>query len=70
MTNTVLHISLNKIYHYKSIHFDWHNYLGPTFLRIKDGEMKNQQFRPCREYGLLSQWLRLSESEREVYRVY
>lgn len=62
-------ITFARVYRFKSICFEWHNYLGPTFLRIKDFEMKPEQFRPFREYGLLNQWLKLSDEEREGYRV-
>lgn len=65
----VNHMSWAKTYKYKSICFDWHDYLGPTFLRAKDLEPKAEQFRPFREYGLLSQWLKLNSEDRELYRL-
>ena len=65
----VTHMSWAKTYKYKSICFDWHDYLGPTFLRVKDLESKPDQFRPRRDYGLLSQWLNLSKEDRELYRI-
>lgn len=71
MTNKfqVIHMSFAKVYKYKSICFDWHEYLGPTFLRMKDYEAKSEQHRPFREYGLLQQWLTMNDGEREEYRV-
>jgi len=68
-TMEVIHVSWAKVYKYKSICFDWHDYCGPTFLRVKDLESKNQQHRPMRDYGLLSQWLDLNDAEREKYRL-
>lgn len=71
MTNKlqVIHMSFAKVYKYKSICFDWHEYLGPTFLRMKDYEAKSEQYRPFREYGLLNQWMKLNDEGREEYRV-
>lgn len=62
-------LSFGRVYIYKSICFEFHNYLGPTFCRMKDKEMKANQLRPLREYGLLNQWLKMSVQEREIYRV-
>lgn len=43
--------------------------MGPTFLRFKDFESKVEQHRPMRDYGILRQWLNLSDAEKEKYRV-
>ncbi|GMQ53466.1 hypothetical protein [Halopseudomonas aestusnigri] len=69
MSGQLIHISIAKCYQFKGITFEWHDYLGPTFLRRKDLEMKPQLQRPMREYGLLGQWLRLSPKDRETYRL-
>lgn len=62
-------LTMAKIYNFKSIMFEYHNYCGPLFLRRKDWEPKNQQIRPMRDYGVLAKWEKLSKDEREQYRV-
>ena len=69
MSVQLIHMSFSKVYQFKSITFEWHDYCGPTFLRRKDSEMKPQLQRPMREYGMLRQWLRLSKTEREQFRI-
>jgi len=65
-----LHVSFSKVYEFKSILFEWHSYCGPLFLRFKDCEPKKEQQRPLRDYGVLNQWCRLSDDQKEQYRVY
>ena len=62
-------ISTAKLYKYKHVCFEWHNYLGPTFCRIKDFEPKNEQYRTARDYAQFAKWYNLGEIEREKYRV-
>lgn len=69
MSCQLIHVSMAKVYRFKGITFEWHDYLGPTFLRRKDLELKPALIRPMREYGLLGQWLRLSPVDRESYRL-
>ena len=70
-TMEVIHVSWAKIYRYKSITFEWHFWCGPMFLRRKDLEPKSLPHHvPNRYWGELSQWQRLSEAERENYRIF
>ena len=65
-----MHLSICRGYQYKHIHFEWHSYCGPTFLRIKDSEPKSQQLRPMRDYAALAKWESLNKEEREEFGVY
>lgn len=64
-----MHISFTRVYQYKHITFEFHQWLGPLFLRRKDHEAKNNQYRPMRDYALLYKWIRMSEEEQERYRI-
>ncbi|WP_146071873.1 hypothetical protein [Marinobacterium lutimaris] len=64
----IIHMSFAKIYGFKSITFEWHDYLGPTFLRRKDYELRPVRSIPLRQWGELGQWMRLSDVQREEYR--
>lgn len=66
----IIHMSFAKIYKYKSLIIDWHEYCGPTFLRHKDHEVKDMSKIRCRQWGEFSQWYRLSEDEKEAFRIY
>lgn len=66
---STIHVKLAHIYRYKRITFEWHDYLGATFLRRKDLEPKYQIVGSAREYGQLRQWLKLSAQDREAYRI-
>jgi len=63
----IIHISWAKIYKYKSLIIDWHEYCGPAFLRRKDYKPKDMSRISLRQWGEFNQWLRLSEVEREKY---
>lgn len=66
----LIHIRTARLYRYKSICFEWHDYLGPTFCKIKKPWIiKNNQCRSNREYGLLGQFLRLTKEERGVFSI-
>jgi hypothetical protein len=65
-----MHLSRNGGYQYKHIYFEWHVYCGPCFLRRKDSEPKNKQFRPMRDYAAINKWCELSPADKEAYRIY
>ncbi|MCY9870482.1 hypothetical protein [Vibrio barjaei] len=65
---SIIHVSWAKIYKYKSLIIDWHDYLGPTFLRHKDLEPKDMGAIPLRLWGEFAQWNALSDEEKEKYR--
>lgn len=65
----IIHISYAKIYKFERIVFEWSDYLGPVFLRLKDLQPKNNQWRTNREYASLDRFLRLSESDKEEFRL-
>lgn len=70
MSAPQIKLSQARIYQFKSITFEWHNYLGPTFIRRKDWEPKNQERITNRDYALLSKWEDLNKDEREHYRIF
>lgn len=65
----LIHISFAKIYRFEHIAFEWSDYLGPVFLRIKDLKPKNNQWRTNRDYAALERFLRLSEGDKEGFRL-
>jgi len=65
----IIKVTTMKVYKFKHLVFDFHDYLGPGFLRHKDFEPKSQQFRPMRDYGVLNQWEKLSKEDREKFRI-
>ena len=66
--NTVIHISLANIFLYKGVTIDWHSYCGPVILnRHTDRERPSVSLRVC---GLVGQFIRLSDEEREQYRIF
>lgn len=67
--NELIRMRYAKIYRFEHIAFGWSDYLGPVFLRLKDLEPKNNQWRNNRDYAALGRFLRLSESDREGFRL-
>lgn len=67
---TITHIAWSKVYQFKSITFDWHAFLGPTFLRRKDHEHRDMDKIPLRLWGEFTQWYRLTDEQREQYRIF
>lgn len=65
----LIHISFAKIYQFKSITFEFHEYCGPTFLRRKDLEMRSDRSIQQRQWSEFGQWIRLSADQREEYRL-
>lgn len=65
----VVHMSFAKIYKYKSLIIDWHEWCGPTFLRHKDHEPRDMAKIPLRQWGEFNQWLNLNDKEKELYRI-
>ncbi len=66
----IIHMSFAKIYKYKSLIIDWHDYLGPTFLRHKDHEPKNMARISLRQWGEFLQWHSMSKENQEKYRIF
>ena len=64
----IIHVAFAKIYQYKSVTFEWHDYMGPTMLRRKDYEPRSMRSISLRQWGEFGQWHGLSETEREGYR--
>lgn len=58
-----------KIYQYKSITFDWHDYLGPIMLNRKTFNERPWRSVSRRQWALLGQWQSLSKHEQENYRL-
>ena len=48
----IIHMSFAKIYHFKHLVFDCHEYLGPQFLRHKDHEAKDMRRASGRDWGV------------------
>ena len=65
----IIHMSFAKIYKYKSLIIDWHEWCGPTFLRRKDHEPKGMGRVGLRQWGEFSQWYNLSDNDKEKYRI-
>ena len=66
----IIHMSFAKIYKYKSLVIDWNEYLGPIFLRHKDHRAKDMSRIGRRQWGEFVQWWRMSDDEREAFRIY
>ncbi len=66
----IIHMSFAKIYKYKSLIIDWHEWCGPTFLRHKDHEPKDMAKVGGRQWGEFSQWYRLSDKDKEACRIF
>ena len=65
----VTHISWVKVYCYKGVTFEWHDYHGPNPLRRKDeGLLKNSSM-SGRKWALISKFSTLSDSDKEKYKV-
>lgn len=56
-------------YKYKSIVFDYEEYLGPTILSHRSYIPKDSRQISLRLWGEFCQWYRLSKDERNQYRV-
>jgi hypothetical protein len=65
----IIHMSFIKIYQYKSVTFEWHDYMGPTMLRRKDYKPRSMRSISLRQWGEFVKWYGLSEAEREEYRL-
>jgi hypothetical protein len=65
----IIHVAFAKIYQYKSVTFELHEYFGPTFLRRKDFEPRSAWSIQQRQWSEFGQWFRLSADQREEYRL-
>ena len=65
----VIHISWQRVYQFKGVTFEHHNYLGPMMLRRKTYEPRNFRNIRARQWAAYGSWLRLVETEREKFRV-
>jgi hypothetical protein len=66
----LIHISYANIFIFKGVTIDWHNYCGPTILNRHTEEERQYKNISLRIWGLVNQFSRLSEEEREQYRVF
>ena len=62
-------ITMAKIYQYKGITFDWHDYLGPIMLNRRTLNERPWRSVSRRQWALLGQWQRLSKEQQELYRI-
>lgn len=65
----IIHISWQRVYRFKSVTFEHHNYLGPLMLRRKTFDSRNHRNIKARQWADYYQWLRLPEKEREQFRL-
>lgn len=65
----IIHMSIGKIYRYKHLVFEHHDYFGPQFLRHKDHEAKDMRRIGLRSWGVWGQWFNLPSQQREQYRL-
>ncbi|MFV0576010.1 MAG: hypothetical protein ACK5NC_11450 [Vibrio sp.] len=67
----ILHMSLAKIYIYKNVMIDWHEWLGPSVLN-KNTEME-RNWRTlngnARLWKKVGEFARLPDKEKEEYRI-
>jgi hypothetical protein len=62
-------IATGKIYQYKGVTFDWHNWLGPIILNRKTLNERPWSSVKRRQWALLAKWQRLSKEQQELYRI-
>lgn len=65
----VIHISWQRAYRFKRVTFEHHDYLGPAMLRRKTFNIRNYKNIKARQWADYYKWLKLSEAEREKFRV-
>lgn len=67
---TLIHLkNPAKVYHFKHLIFEHHDFLGPQFLRRKDHEPKDMSRATLRDWGVFAQWNQLDKNQKEIYRV-
>ena len=66
----IIHMSFANVFYFKGVTIDWHNYLGPTLLRRTSYNERNWKNISNRTWGLVGQFSRLSEKQREQHRIF
>ena len=62
-------ITSGKIYQYKGVTFDHHDYLGPVILNRKTWNERPFRAISSRNWSMYNKWLSLPKEEREKYRI-
>lgn len=65
----IVHMSFARVYQFKGLTFEHHDYLGPTMLRRKTHKDRDYRAIKGRQWGLYYQWLRLPFEQREQFRI-
>lgn len=65
----VMHISMAKVYSFKAVTFEFHDFHGVTFRRRKTRGVRDHRNVGSRGYAVFLKWLKLPELEREKYLV-
>ena len=70
MKDVIIHMTFAKVFLYKGVTLEWHDYLGPIILRRNTEVERNYKNVSLRTWGLVNKFAGLSKEEKQQYRLY
>lgn len=70
MSAEIIHISWANIFRYKGVTIDWHRYCGPIIINRHTEKERQYKNISMRIWGIVNQFSRLSDKEKEQYRIF
>lgn len=66
----VVHMSFAKIYRYKGVTFDWHEYLGPIVINRHTEKERDYRNISLRNWAMIGKFYKLSDEQKEEHRIF